>query len=255
MESLVNSEFPMADEALENKAPRLKETPETGKPLALEPVLRRDVPNCKKAWVTGDPFGMAHRMNYDQSKTRHRAYGTCGLVSISNSLTRLGYDIPSDDIVCKAITTKRCQYRPLGDPNNNGGTNLESRKALLHDMGFKSEIGRPHGKGGDLEDIADAIDRGCGVVLSLNAGALWNTDIGVPALDGRPRSNHCVAVTGVARDAATGEVVGIYIADSGRGRSGDACRYLDREKFNEVYMDVVGSGVNIIHPNAKEVRI
>ena len=252
---MINREFLLADEELENKGPRIKETPEVGKPTALEPVPCHDVPNCKKAWVTGDPFGMSPRMNYDQGKTRLKAYGTCGLVSISNSLTRLGYDIPSDDIVSKAITTKRCQYRPLGDPNNNDGTSPESRDALLRDKGLKSENGRPRGKGCDLEDIADAIDSGCGVVLSLNAGALWNTDIGVPALDGRPRSNHCVAVTGVARDAATGQVVGIYIADSSRGRSSDACRYLDREKFNEVYTDVVNSGFNIIHPGTKEVRI
>ena len=242
-------------EALEDRNIPLVEMHEAGNKRTLEPAVCYDVPNCKEAWVTGNPFGMADKMNYDQSKTRHKALGTCGLVSISNSLTRMGYDIPADDITHKAIATRRCHYHAFGDPRSNGGTSIESRNALLHDMGFESVIGKPNGMGGDLEDIADAIDSGCGVVLSLNAGALWETDTGEPMLDGRVRANHCVTVTGVARDAATGEIVGIYIADSGRGIREDACRYMDKAKFNEAYVEAYGSGVNIISASKKEVCV
>lgn len=210
---------------------------------ALEPEVRHDVPNCEEAWVTGGPFDAADRMDIKQGDNPYHAAGNCGLVSICNTLRRAGMDVTENDVTKTAIDNGLCHYDPNGPPGENGGTNLEMRRQVLALFGIDSEICRP-GCGGSLEDIAGAIDSGRGVVISVSADLLWDEDMGGVGLFG-PQSNHCVAVTGIARDAATGEIAGVYIADSGRGLEGDACRYLTVGEFDEVYTNVWGTGANI----------
>lgn len=212
--------------------------------MALEPEIRNDVPGCDEAWVTGDPHGCAVKMDFNQGDNPYNAAGNCGLVSICNMLRRADSNITEDDVTRCAITNGLCDYDPSGDASSNGGTTLEMRKDVLTKLGISSDI-YPSNNGGSLETIADAIDSGKGVVISVNAGALWDCDDGSPTFFGMARSNHCIAVTGIARDASTGEITGVYIADSGRGIPGDSCRYLTVNEFDEVYTDVLGSGANI----------
>lgn len=212
--------------------------------LLLEPEIKYDVPNCKAALVTGNPFKTACFMNYKQGENPYNAKGNCGLVSISNMLRRGDISISENEITKAAIDGNYCTYSPIGDAKKNGGTSINSRQKLIKKLGIDNEIKFP-GNGGDLQDIADAIDRGCGVIISINAGALWNSDDGSTLVRGKLQSNHCVTVTGVARDISSGKIVGIYIADSGRGIVEDACRYLTVEEFHEIYTDVYNSGANI----------
>ena len=218
--------------------------PEETEMLSLEPEIRRDIPNCEVALVTGSPYEAAPNMNFKQGSNSYNARGNCGLVSISNTLRRANIVISENEVTGCAIQKRLCAYDKNGNPVKNGGTTLESRKQVFRELGVESEVVRP-GQGGDLKDIADAIDSGRGVVISVNAGILWDKDDGSSTIMGRCPSNHCVSVTGIARDAATGKVVGVYIADSGRGIPGDACRYLTVEQFHEVYTDVYNSGANI----------
>lgn len=212
--------------------------------VSLEPEICYDVPDCEVAMVTGEPFGNANKMDFNQGDNPYNAAGNCGLVSISNLLRRAGMEISEDDVTKFAIDSGLCDYNPVGDASGNGGTTIEMRREILSRYGIDSEI-YPSNAGGSLENIADAIDSGRGVLISVNAGELWDCDDGSTPFMGQAVSNHCVTVTGIARDAATGEIKGVYIADSGRGMEGDACRYLSAEKFNEVYTDVNGTGANI----------
>lgn len=212
--------------------------------VALEPEIRYDVPDCEAAMVTGDPFGNACKMDFKQGDNPLNASGNCGLVSISNLLRRAGFNSSEEDVTRYAIDSDLCEYNPNGDAGNNGGTTIEMRRDILNRYGIASDICTPH-NGGSLQDIADAIDSGRGVLISVNAGELWECDDGSTPFWGKPVSNHCVAVTGIARNMATGEITGVYIADSGRGVAGDACRYITAEKFDEAYTNVCGSGANI----------
>lgn len=212
--------------------------------IALEPEIRYDVPGCEVAMVTGNPFGNASKMDFEQGDNPYNASGNCGLVSISNLFRRAGLQVSEDDVTRYAIDSGLCEYNPLGDAGNNGGTTIEMRRDILYKFGIASDICPSH-NGGTLEDIADAIDSGRGVLISVNAGELWECDDGSAPFWGRPVTNHCVTVTGIARDAATGEIKGVYIADSGRGMAGDACRYITVERFNEAYTNAYGSGANI----------
>lgn len=220
--------------------------------VALEPEIRNDVPGCAEAWVTGDPFVNASKMDFNQGDNPYNASGNCGLVSISNMLKRAEINISEDDVTRSAITNGLCDYNPSGDASDNGGTTIEMRRDVLTELGIPSDI-YSSDNGGSLETIADAIDSGHGVVISVNAGALWDCDDGSPTFFGIPQSNHCVAVTGIARDASSGEITGVYIADSGRGNPDDACRYLTVEEVEEVYTDVRGSGANITRDPIMEV--
>ena len=212
--------------------------------ISLEPELRYDLPNCEEAWVTGGPYEDAAKMDYQQGDNPYHARGNCGLVSLSNTLRRAGIDVTEDDVTKYAIENNLCIFDADGDEGMNGGTTLEMRQEILKGFGFESDVYYSE-TGGSLEEIADAIDSGRGVLISVNAGVLWDVDDGTVPVNGKPPVNHCVAVTGIARDAETGEIRGVYIADSGRGDPGDACRYLTTEEFHEVYTDVYGSGANI----------
>ncbi len=212
--------------------------------VALEPEIRYDIPNCEVAMVTGEPFRNAPNMDFEQGDNPYNASGNCGLVSICNLLRRAGMNITEDEVTKCAIDSGLCDYNPLGTSSDNGGTTIEMRHDVLSKFGVASDI-YPSGNGGSLESIADAIDSGRGVLISVNAGELWECDDGSTPFFGCLVSNHCVAVTGIARNAKTGEIAGVFIADSGRGIPGDACRYLSVEKFDTVYTDVYGSGANI----------
>lgn len=211
---------------------------------ALEPEIRTDLPNAEKAFVLGNPYEAAGEMDFKQGDNPYNAMGNCGLVSISNMLRAAGFDSSEEQITGYAIKNRLCEYDPDGIPSNNGGTTAEQRKELLRQMGIDSDI-CPSGTTGSLENIADAIDNSQGVVVSVNAGMLWETDDGSPLINGKPVANHCVMVSGYARDGETGEITGVYIVDSGRGNPADACRYLTREEFDDVYTNVYNSRANI----------
>lgn len=212
--------------------------------VALEPEIRYDIPDCEVAMITGEPFRNAPNMDFEQGDNPYNAAGNCGLVSICNLLRRAGMNVSEDEVTKCAIDSGLCNYNPLGIASDNGGTSIEMRRDLLNKFGVASDI-YSSDNGGSLENIADAIDSGRGVLISVNAGELWECDDGSTPFLGRPVSNHCVAVTGIARNAGTGEIVGVFIADSGRGIPSDACRYLSAEKFDAAYTEVRGSGANI----------
>lgn len=212
--------------------------------IALEPELRYDVPGCESAWVTGNPYGLANRIDYLQGDNSFRASGNCGLLSVRNMLARAGFEISEDEITKFAIENGLCVYDVFGEAAGNGGTTVLNRWKILNALGVQNDMVAP-GSGGTLEDIADAVDSGRGVLISVNAGILWNYDDGAPIVNGRPQINHCVSVTGIARDTETGAIRGVYIADSGRGEPGDACRFLTTEEFHQVYTNAYGSAANI----------
>lgn len=212
--------------------------------LALEPETRMDLPNCEDAFVLGNPYDVAGSMDFNQGDNPYNAMGNCGLVSISNMLSAGGFDVTEDDVTGFAIKNGLCNYNPNNNPADNGGTTAEMRQEILRRMGIDSDI-CPSGTTGSLEDIADAIDNNKGVVISVNAGMLWDIDDGSPLVNGQPVANHCVTVTGYARDGDTGQITGVFIADSGRGDPGDACRYLTVEEFDDIYTNVYNSRANI----------
>lgn len=212
----------------------------------LEPEIRYDAPNCEAVLVTGNPYEAAKDMDFQQGDNPYLAMGNCGLVSISNALRRAGIDVSENAVTSLAIENDLCYYDVNGDPTRNGGTDARDWKSILALLDVDSDIYTPY-QGGALEDIATAIDTGRSVIISVNADMLYGEDTGGFGFFG-PVANHAVTVTGIARDAQTGEIAGVYIADSGRWEPGDVCRYLTVEEFHDSYTDVIYAYACITEP-------
>lgn len=217
----------------------------------MQPEYRMDVPGCEAAWVTGNPHRSAEAMDYAQGDNPYQAYGNCVLVSISNLLRRTGMDVTENDITQYAIENGICGYDIWNPPEENGAMTSEGAVDILAHYGIESDFYDSSEM--DLETLADAVDCGKGTLIFVNSGNLWGVDDGSTFLFGKPEANHCITLTGIARDAYSGEIAGVYIADSGRWEPGDVCRYLTKEEFDEVYTNVWGSGACITRESVVEV--
>ena len=135
--------------------------------------------------------------------------GTCGLVSCVNVLRLAGYPATESEVVDYASTTsaglgrgKLCTTNSF--PEDNGGTSAKTRQQILQYFGVKSEL-----KEASVNNIADAVSDGRGVIISVYAGMLYNgwSD---------HRDLHAITVTSVKKDCY-GNVLGFYVCDSGTG--------------------------------------
>ena len=76
------------------------------------------------------------------------------------------------------------------------------------------------------------------VNLSVNAGYLW----GDANYIDQGQTNHSVAVTGTARDPQTGELLGLYICDSGQGGGTDAL-FVSVDTLQDAYVNAAGAQI------------
>ena len=135
--------------------------------------------------------------------------GTCGLVSCVNVLRLAGYSATESEVVGYASTTSTGFGRGMlcttnSFPEENGGTSAKTRQQILQHFGIKSEL-----REASVNNIADAVSDGRGVIISVYAGMLYNgwsdhTDL------------HAITVTSVKKDH-NGNVLGFYVCDSGTG--------------------------------------
>jgi hypothetical protein len=89
---------------------------------------------------------------------------------------------------------------------------------------------------GSLEDLAARIDNGQGAIIEVDAGLLWNE----PSAYAFGGANHAIVVTGIGRDPDTGEIVGVYINDSGRGWPEDSGRFVSAEDMDAAWVQAGG---------------
>ncbi|MFJ3054729.1 calcium-binding protein [Herbaspirillum sp. NPDC087042] len=186
------------------------------------------VVNGVDALVYGMP--RSYQLNYDQGGKVDGYWGTCGEASVAN-VTMLGdHPVSEKVVVQRAIKDSLCDTSSDSD-DMRGGTSGYDQQTLLEDFGFESSIE----SGFDAKSVAQSIKDGKGVLVSLSAGNLWGEDLNDDAV-----SDHVVTVTGVACSAANDKIIGFYIADSGRGRASDMCRFVTVQQMNDA-TDVLGS--------------
>src|SRR5262249_7192850 len=73
------------------------------------------------------------------------------------------------------------------------------------------------------EGVANLVRSGRGVIIAVNAGLLW----GEAGYVESGAVNHVVTVTGAVYSEVEGELLGFYIADSGRHKVSDMTRFVD----------------------------
>lgn len=169
-----------------------------------------------QTWATGSdgsmvfntPIETGGKLNSCQGKV-NGFLGTCGLVSCVNVLRLAGYPATESEVVGYASSTsaglgrgKLCTTNSF--PEDNGGTSAKTRQQILQHFGIKSEL-----KEASVNNIADAVSDGRGVIISVYAGMLYNGW-------SNHRDLHAITVTSVKKDRY-GNVLGFYICDSGTG--------------------------------------
>ena len=180
-----------------------------------------------QTWATGSdgsmvfntPVETGGKLDSNQGKV-NGFLGTCGLVSCVNILRLAGYPATESEVVSYASTTsagfgrgKLCTTNSF--PEDNGGTSAKTRQQILQHFGVKSEL-----QEASVDNIADAVSDGRGVIISVYAGMLykgWSNH----------RDLHAITVTSVKKDRF-GNVLGFYVCDSGTGG-------VDSSKFYTVF--------------------
>jgi hypothetical protein len=99
-----------------------------------------------------------------------------------------------------------------GAPPEAGELSAGGMAAWLEGAGIRASFER----GCSLEDLAQSVESDLAAVAFVNSGELW----GEPDLFGNGEADRAVLVTGVARDAARGAVVGAFVNDPRARRMG-----------------------------------
>lgn len=199
-------------------------------PLVTEVPRQLDLlPDGREALVVGD-VEKCKEYTHPQGDNPYGYRGTCGLVSIEGIARLFGIDIDEAGVVTIAIITDLCNNE--GAPDQLGGTSVFGQTELLKILDIPATAVR----GQALDDLAGALEEGRGVIIETNAGVLWDR----ADYYGDGSMNHAVVATGVARDVATGEILGFYINDSG---TGDAGRFVPADVMQEAWVEAGGYAV------------
>lgn len=204
----------------------------------------RILTKTEQTWVTepgsedqiyNTPTTTGETLDYRQGKVNvllNRTHilpflGTCGLVSCVNVLRLAGrMETTEEEVLKYALYNRLCKCTM--NPYMNGGTSASSRQNILQGFGLESEILEA-----TPEDIAKYVSEGKGVIISVDAGILWEA----PEREGE---YHAITVTSVKKDA-DGNLLGFYICDSGSG-SDDFARYCDTDFLRR---SLSGSPMNV----------
>ncbi|WP_244940013.1 calcium-binding protein [Herbaspirillum seropedicae] len=167
----------------------------------------------------------SYQLDYDQGNAVPGFEGTCGETSVAN-VTMLGdQPVSEKEVVERAIKEGLCDTDSQFS-GFRGGSSQWDQQQLLEEFGFTSKVTN----GFNAQEIARDIKAGKGVTVSVYADALW----GDGAMPAGVSTDHRITVTGVACSAATGAIAGFYIADSGRGRASDMCRFVTLDQMRKV---------------------
>ncbi|BEV16155.1 calcium-binding protein [Herbaspirillum sp. DW155] len=196
----------------------------------LENLTLMDSTSAQAGTVNGKAvlvYGFPHNddLDYSQGDEVPGYRGTCGETSVANICIMSGLQETEADVVKRAIANGWCRTQADNDALRGGSSQYDQMK-LLESFGLPAEVS----DGYDQARLTRLLKDGRGVLIAVNAGKLWDEpdDVEGGVL------NHVVTVTGVACDASSGEVLGFYIADSGRGQVADACRYLSADDMRKV---------------------
>jgi hypothetical protein len=180
------------------------------------PAQRDVLPDGRESIVIGE-VEECKEFNHPQGDNPFGFRNTCGLVACEDLLRQFGVDVTEGDIVRFAVANGLCQVS--ADAGESGGSSPYTQALILKEHGVPAHVEVLDG----FERLADCVEHGHGVIVSVNAGVLWDD----PQAFESGQSNHAVVVTGVARDPLTGEIQGFFINDSGRGLAEDSGRFVD----------------------------
>lgn len=197
--------------------------------MAEVPIHPDALPDGTPTLVSGDPTGDAV-FNHQQGDNLYGFQGDCGLVSVQDVLNQFGVPVSESDVLQHALDYGECNVSD--DPLQAGGTSPAEQMQLFSDYGIPAHIEEE----GTINSLASHVQVGCGVIIEVNAGILWND----PGAYEQGQANHAIVVTGVARDPQTGQVQGFFVNDSGDGQS---AKFVDANTMQAAWVDTGGECV------------
>lgn len=193
------------------------------------PALLDVLPDGREAIVIGDVQQLAD-LGHRQGANTLGFEGTCGICSCEGVLRQFGIEVTESELVEHAALNGECAI--VLDLEKCGGTSGFDQAEILRDHGVPAHMEQVD----SLEDVAEHLEQGRAVIAQVNCGVLWND--GNYFDDGG--ANHAIVVTGVARSPETGEVIGVFVNDSGTGQAG---RLVDATEMRAAWLDAGGFAV------------
>jgi Ca2+-binding RTX toxin-like protein len=196
----------------------------------VENLILLDFAKSEKGLVDGElalvyGYPKANELDYIQGDAVPDFWGTCALTSIANLLTQANRPTTESDVINRAIAHGWVVSDPSLPAYERGGSNYMDQQALLDSYGIRNDLIAGYNEQG----VANLIRSGRGVIIAVNAGKLW----GEPGYVDGGGVNHAVTITGVVYSEVDGELLGFYIADSGRHKVSDMTRFVDIASFRE----------------------
>ncbi len=195
----------------------------------VENLILLDFGKAEKGMIDGQPslvygYPKANELDYMQGDAEPDFLGTCALTAIANLLTQADRPTTEGDVLKVAIDNNWAVIDPAQPSYKRGGSNFVQQQSILANYGIRNDLIAGYNEAG----TANLIRSGRGVMQAVNAGVLWDE----PAYNDNGAINHMVTITGVAF-SDMGELLGFYIADSGRQKVSDMTRFVGIERFRQ----------------------
>lgn len=157
-----------------------------------------------RCYVFGTENNISNKFTGHQGNNAFGIENNCGIACVTQLLILSGKRIVENDVVRTAVGCGLCEITGM-QLHANGATSAEQRKILLDKHGIRSTI-----KILSSEQIANYIERGYGIIVSVDAGVLWKKPeyVGV---------GHAIMVYGTIHKYDTGKLIGLIICDTGSG--------------------------------------
>lgn len=154
--------------------------------------------------------------------------GTCGLASTANVLRQLGLSNATEgDVLNRALQLDACA-KPK-DGKTGGGTRNDDIVKIMGSYGLQSS--KVHDL--TMKNITDCLDKGGAMMMSVQSKYIRD-DAKIPTYMGfKKGTDHWVTVTGVRKNQYTGEVLGVYVQDTG-GHNSNSNIFISSENFNKM---------------------
>jgi Ca2+-binding RTX toxin-like protein len=211
----------------------------------VENLILLDFSKAERGSVDGQAslvygYPKANELDYMQGDAEPTFLGTCALTAIANLLTQADRPTSEGEVLKVAIDNKWTVQDPTLSPHRRGGSNFLQQQAILASYGVRNDLISGYNETG----TANLLRSGRGVMQAVNAGTLWDN----PAYNDNGAVNHMVTLTGVVYSETSGELLGFYIADSGRQKVSDMTRFVSIERFRQAANVAGGYTIYTLEP-------
>ncbi len=211
----------------------------------VENIILLDFSKAERGTIDGQAslvygYPKANELDYMQGDAEPTFRGTCALTSIANLLSQADRPTTEGEVLRVAIDNNWAVQDPELPAYQRGGSNYVQQQAILNSYGIRNDLIVGYNEAG----TANLLRSGRGVLQAVNAGALWDD----PAYNDNGAINHMVTLTGVAYSETSGELLGFYIADSGREKVSDMTRFVGLEQFRRAANVAGGYAIYTLEP-------